>query len=231
MKRYAMAPLRALALALGLLALPGGQGFAQSAPTTPTPASTNDGMSDRKAERERIRHAREAYKAQRLQDETACYQRFAAQDCLQAVRSQARDAEARLRAREIELNDAERREKAAARSESIAEKQRAAASEASPTSLVPQAQLRKPPASRPAEAVQAQREHGAAMRAQQQRERAQKQSQEHATQAAQSAEKAAQARARHAQTLQAAEERRARVEKAQQGRRPVAPLPDRAAGQ
>ena len=64
----------------------------------------------------------------------------------------------------------------------------------------------------------------------QQRIKVQKQAQEQAARTSGNAERAAEARARHAQTLQAAQERRDRVEKsraeaAAQGRVPAAPLP------
>ena len=43
--------------------------------------------------------------------EAACYQKFAVEDCLSKLRSQAREQEKPLRERELRLNDAERREK------------------------------------------------------------------------------------------------------------------------
>ena len=50
---------------------------------------------ERKAEHDRIRSEREAIKARRQQDESACYQRFSVEDCLRSVRSGVREAEAR----------------------------------------------------------------------------------------------------------------------------------------
>lgn len=182
----------------------------------------------RKAEHDRIRHEREIIKAKRQQDESACYQRFSVEDCLRTVRAGVRDAEARLRAQEIELNDAERKEKAAERLQSIEEKQGAVPSRPAEGSSAASAVLRKP--SQDPQGLKSQRDHEAEQRAQQQRSKVQKQAQEQAARTSGNADRAAEARARHAQTLQAAEERRARVEKsrseaAAQGRLPAAPLP------
>ena len=88
--------------------------------------------------------------------------------------------------------------------------------------------VRKP--SQDPQGLKSQRDHEAELRAQQQRIKVQKQAQEQAARTSGNAERAAEARARHAQTLQAAQERRDRVEKsraeaAAQGRVPAAPLP------
>jgi hypothetical protein len=189
---------------------------------------TTAAAAHRKAEHERIRHERDAIKAQRVKDEAVCYQRFAVEDCLKAVRAQVRDAETRLRLQEIDLNDAERKEKAAERLKSIEEKQRPVPASAA-VGGGPDAVMRKPAAAHP-QASQAQRDHDAQLRAQEQRSKVQKQAQEQKSRAAESADRAAQARARHAETLKAAEEHRARMEKsradaAAQGRKPAAPLP------
>lgn len=210
-------------LALSLAALLAASAMAQAPVSSGEDAGKHPhaaAAAQRKAEHERIRHEREALKAQQVKEEAACYQRFAVEDCLRAVRARGRDAEGRLRTQEIMLNDAERKEKAADRLKAIEEKQRPAPAEAKG----PDAVVRKPPA------TQAQRDHDAALRAEQQRSRVQKQADEQARRAADSAERAAQARTRHAETLKAAEERRARVEKARadaaaQGRKPAAPLP------
>ena len=73
----------------------------------------------RKTERDRIAREREALTARRQQEEAVCYQRFAVEDCLRGVRAKARETHDRLRAQEIEINDAERREKAAERLRAI----------------------------------------------------------------------------------------------------------------
>lgn len=186
-------------------------------------------VAQRKAEHERIHRERDAVKAKRQRDEAACYQRFAVEDCLRGVRAGVREAEGRLRTQEIELNDAERREKAAERLKSIEEKQ-AGAAPARPSAggSSPDATLRKAP--HEPESMKSQRDQEALHRAQQQRSRVQQQAQEQAARSSGSAQRAAQARSRHEQALKAAEERRARVEKsraeaAAQGRKPAAPLP------
>lgn len=165
-------------------------------------------VEQRKAEHEQIRHARETLKAQQIKDEAACYQRFAVDDCLRAVRAKVRDAEARLRTQEILLNDAERKEKAADRLKAIEEKQRSLPDQPAQEKN-PRAVLRKSPSN------QVQRDQDAALRADKQRSRAQQQADELERRTADNAERAAQARTRHAEKLKAAEERRARVEKAQ----------------
>lgn len=219
-----MIQLRCAAMLAALLMLPSAPLWAQA-----PDVAQDSGLAaaQRKAGHERIRHEREALAAGRQKDEAACYQRFAVEDCLRGVRARAREADDRLRAQEVELNDAERREKAAERLRSIEERQKAV-----PAPL-PQGQkadgmVRKPPAD--PQAAKAQRDHDAELRAQQQRSRVQQQSSEQAQRAAANADRAAKARTRHAEALKAADERRARVEKSQadavaQGRKPAAPLP------
>lgn len=181
----------------------------------------------RKAEHERIRHEREALAAVRQKEEAACYKQFAVEDCLRSVRTKAREAGDRLRAQEVELNDAERREKAAERLRSIEEKQKAVPPPAA-RGQGTDATVRKTPAD-PA-STKAQRDHDAEQRALLQRSRVQQHDSEQAARAAVQADRAVQARIRHAETLKAAEERRARVEKSQadaaaKGHPPAAPLP------
>jgi len=190
-----------------------------------------------KAEHERIRHEREALRAKQLQDEAACYQRFAVEDCLRKVRAGVRDAELRLRAREIELNDAERKEKAAERRKAIEEKQQQAvppSGAASADGTTPPAVLRNggraAPPQAPTATDAAQRDREAAQRAQEQRARVQNQAREAAARTAATNERAAQAREQHERALKAAQERRKRVEKsraeaAARGHVPAAPLP------
>lgn len=208
-------------------------------PVAPVWAQAADGTQDsaqaaaaahRKAEHERIRHEREALAAVRQKEEAACYKQFAVEDCLRSVRTKAREAGDRLRAQEVELNDAERREKAAERLRSIEEKQKAVPPPAS-RGQGTDATVRQPPAD-PA-TTKAQRDHDAEQRALLQRSRVQQHDSEQAARAAVQADRAAQARIRHAETLKAAEERRARAEKskadaAAKGHPPAAPLPARA---
>lgn len=205
-------------------------------PVAPVWAQATDGAQDgaaaaaaahRKAEHERIRHEREALAAVRQKEEAACYKQFAVEDCLRSVRTKARETGDRLRAQEVELNDAERREKAAERLRSIEEKQKAVPPSTS-RGQGTDASVRKTPAD-PA-STKAQRDHDAEQRALSQRDRVQQHDNEQAARAATQADRAAQARVRHAEALKAADERRARVEKSQadaaaKGHPPAAPLP------
>ena len=54
--------------------------------------------------------------------EAACYARFAVNDCLRKVRARQRDARDVQRRKEIELKDAERKEKAQQKLERLTEK-------------------------------------------------------------------------------------------------------------
>lgn len=205
-------------------------------PVAPVGAQATDGTQDsalaaaaahRKAEHERIRREREALAAVRQKEEAACYKQFAVEDCLRSARTKARETGDRLRAQEVELNDAERREKAAERLRSIEEKQKAVPPPAA-RGQGTDATVRKTPAA-PA-STKAQRDHEAEQRAQLQRNRVQQHDSEQAARAAIQADRAAQARVRHAETLKAVDERRARVEKSQadaaaKGHPPAAPLP------
>lgn len=211
-----------------------------SAPSASESSRSESGKSEaaaasahRQAEHDRIRHERDAIRARKLQDEAACYQRFAVEDCLRGVRAGARDAEGRLRTQEIELNDAERKEKAEERLRSIEDKQRSAPAPSTEARGDPDAVLRNgSSAPQSGAGGMAQRDQEAAARAKEQRDRVNKQTQEQAARTSTSVQRAAEARARHAQALQAAQERRARAEKnkadaAAQGHKPAAPLPTR----
>ena len=64
-------------------------------------------------EHARIAADREQTQARGVQLETACYQRFAVNDCLAKVRGEKREVLADLRRQEIALNDAARKRRAA----------------------------------------------------------------------------------------------------------------------
>lgn len=186
----------------------------------------------RKAGRERIRNEREAVAATRHQEEAACYQRFAVEDCLREVRATAQRAEGRLRTQELELNDAERRQKATDRLRAIDEKKKTLpnAPHAGKRSegAVREARgiaARKVPAD--PQSVKAQRDQEAAQRAQEQRQRLQTHTSRQAGRAAANAANASKARERQARTLKAADERRARVK--QSSADTAAPVRQRAA--
>jgi hypothetical protein len=211
----------------GLVCLIAGPAMAQPAASAPPEHRQSAAQAERQAERERIHQERQRIAAIQKRDETACYRRFAVEDCLKDARTQARNAELQLRARELRLNDAERREKAAERLRSIEEKQRL-----SPDRSQPQGSARgaERPASASVEELRTQHQREAQQRAQLQRTREQSGAENKAQRAAQSAERAAAARARHADNVKAAQERRERVQKMQAesaaaGRKPAASLP------
>jgi hypothetical protein len=190
----------------------------------PESAERKAAHAHRAAERTHIQEERKAIATRRLAAETECYKLFAVEDCLRQERNRAREAEAGLRKREMQINDAERKEKATERRRSIAEKQSAqpgppgaeqevkagVRGQPSHTTRLPRTP-RTPTVPTPAPDVH-----------QREAERAQR--------AAETSQRAARARDRHAEELKTAQERRARVERdkaaaAAAGRKPAAPLP------
>jgi hypothetical protein len=200
--------------------------MAQPLESAPPEGRHSAAQAQRLAERERIQQERQAIMVTRKHDETACYRRFAVEDCLRDVRTQVRNAEVRLRARELQINDAERKEKAAERLRSIEEKQRVAPDRSQPQGAARAAG--RSPAS--VEDMRTQHQREAQQRAQQQRSRQDSSAANKEQRATQSAERAAAARARHAENVKSAQERRERQQKMQAesaaaGRKPAAPLP------
>ena len=103
--------------------------LAQPAPVAPLPeedaaraAALQHRKEQRDAERHDIEQQRRALAERQKPLEAACYQKFAVEDCLSKLRSQAREQEKPLRERELRLNDAERREKTEERLRSIDQK-------------------------------------------------------------------------------------------------------------
>ena len=78
----------------------------------------------RDRERAEIEQARQTIEARRKEAETACWQRFAVENCLRDARQTAREQELPLRQREQELKQQERQEKADARLRQIEQKKR-----------------------------------------------------------------------------------------------------------
>lgn len=180
----------------------------------------------RKAERAGIDQERKAIAERQLGADKECYKLFAVEDCLRTSRNRTREAEAGLRKREMQINDAERKEKAADRRRSIAEKQSA---QPGPPGEVPEVGIGvrgQPHVQTPRTPRTPKTPVVPTPRAQdiQQREA------ERAQRAAEAAQRAGRARERHAEELKAAEARRARVARDQaaaaaSGRKPAAPLP------
>lgn len=65
----------------------------------------------RDRERAEIEQARQTIEARRKEAETACWQRFAVENCLRDARQTAREQELPLRQRELELKQQERQER------------------------------------------------------------------------------------------------------------------------
>lgn len=211
----------------GLVFLIAGHAMAQSAQPASPPQLHSAAQAQRQAERDHILQERQAIAATRKREETACYRRFAVEDCLRDVRTQGRRAELQLRGRELQLNDAERKERAAERLRSIEENQRVA-----PDRSQPQVSARGEGRSAPASVANLRTQHqrDAQQRAEQQRARQQSSAENQAQRARENAERAATARARHAENVKSAQERRERLQKTQAesaaaGRKPAAPLP------
>lgn len=76
----------------------------------------------RDAERAEIERERHAMAQRKPSQEAVCYQRFAVEDCLAKLRAADREEEKKLRARELRINEEERREKSAERLRSIEQK-------------------------------------------------------------------------------------------------------------
>jgi hypothetical protein len=95
-------------------------------------------------ERTRIAAERQVLLERFAQEERDCQQRFAVTTCLDDVRSRRRAALAPLRARELQLDDAERQQRAADRRAAIEAKQKAQAARPPPTPA-PEVRLRPPP--------------------------------------------------------------------------------------
>lgn len=194
--------------------------FALSLATACTLAQAADIAAQRAQERSAIAQQRAAITQQQAHNEAVCHQRFAVEDCLIDVRRQARTALAPLQARELELNQQERQERAAQRLRAIEAKQ---AHTPPPAPL--QTHTRKPaPDAAAVEQQENARAAEAAVRANQQRQRQAAHAQERQTRQAQDAQRGQQAQQEWADKQRRAEERRARAQqqaKPQQGQ----PLP------
>ena len=166
----------------------------------------------RAQEREQLRAQREAIGAALQHGEAACYQRFAVEDCLKRERRSARQATAPLVQREVALDEAERRERAALRMGDLAERQQ---TQPLP-GLAGPARVRNPGAV--PDVLEQERAYEAQERAQRLQERQQRHAAERPDQIAQRAAAAEKARQRLEDKRQAAERRRDRALQAQQQR-------------
>lgn len=122
-----------------------------------------------------IAQQRQQIEARQQEAEKACWQRFAVEDCLRNVRAQAREQDNVLRARELQINNEERQEKAAERLRAIEQKKREKQANAPVNSSVrsqPVAVPQAPSPQQPAAKTQAEIEQAEAQRAQAAQERA-----------------------------------------------------------
>lgn len=74
---------------------------------------------DMAAERERLTQERSAVDAKFKTEQTACYQRFAVEDCLRKIRRERRTADDSIKRQEADLNDIERKARGAAQLERL----------------------------------------------------------------------------------------------------------------
>ncbi|APW37310.1 hypothetical protein RD110_08980 [Rhodoferax koreense] len=88
------------------------------------PSKPLAGGLDVAAERSRISAERQQVEARFKAEETACYQKFAVNDCINASRVVRREKLADLRRQEISLNDAERKRKGAEQIQRMEDKQK-----------------------------------------------------------------------------------------------------------
>ena len=119
-----MKPKFSMLLSTALLVGAGAAAHAAAAAGVAAPKSPVGDAQSRETERQAIRNAREALEQRRVQEESACYQKFVVDSCLREVRARTRTEDTALREREVELNDADRRDKAASRLQSIEAKKR-----------------------------------------------------------------------------------------------------------
>lgn len=231
-----------LAVALSLNA---GMAAAQTAPATAKEmqqaAAKKAVQAERDAQLARIVAERAAIQQRRSQQEALCYQRFAVEDCLREVRTQARTEDNALRKQEQEIQAIERQEKTAERlrtiEEKIEEKNRQMPALAPVDGKIRAPRQAPLPKASPADGptpqdlvdVQAQR-------AQQARERAQDLSERQKAHAAEQSRKQAgedarrsAARARYEQKQRQAQQHRQRAAAAQDQKAKAAPLPSPAA--
>lgn len=229
---------------LWVLLVCAGSGHAQpeSAPAALQHNAAPDAAAGAAQERARIQQERQAIDRALQQAQTACYQRFAVEDCLQKARRTARQADASLRQRETALAAAERRERAAQRLATIAEHQKSPPAPVPSVSAVPgaaplgpanpgrQVQARVPQPTEKDTAQQSrERQAQARVRARQQQQKSTAHQAGQAEAMAAHAANAAKARQLQEEKRAAAAKRKARVlqsqaDNAAAGRKPAAPL-------
>ena len=190
-------------------------------------------LKEHEAERTEIVRQRALIEQQRVAEDKLCYQKFSVEGCLADAREKARQKDVPLRARELELNDIERKERAATKLKDIEDKKAKNAAvpmksqkreDVGKNLPSPTGVGAKPPVDE--QAVQAQRQSEAQQRASKQADyqRRHDQSRAHTDQGR--AEREAKARAAHEAKLKEAADHKARaLKQAQERGKTSAPLP------
>lgn len=182
------------------------------------------------AERRRLAAGHARVDSEFKAEEKACYGKFGVNDCLSAARAKRRLATADLRRQEVSINDAERRRKAAGRQSTLdarvaAERQRQQAEQVERAAQGREREVRaEEKAARAAQAASAAAapSKAAAHAAQVERRKA-----EHDAAQAKLARDAQRKQAQHEERLEAAQERREKLDKrlAERKKPPAQPLP------
>lgn len=94
-------------------------------------------LADDAAERQRIAAERQAIASRFAAEEADCHRRFVVTSCVDAARARQREALNLLRHQELLLDDAERKQRAAARLDAIEARRAAAASQPAPAPVPP----------------------------------------------------------------------------------------------
>lgn len=188
----------------------------------------------REAQQHDIAQKRAVIVKQQAEAEARCYQKFAVEGCLEEARRVAREQDAPLRALELQIKEAERREKAADRLQAIEEKKAEKAAtpmksqQREPKDARSAPQPTGPGAQPPVDeaAAQALRQSEAQQRAARQADYVRRHNEEVSRRQAENAQRSAKARADHDAKLKAAAQRKAKAEQAAKQRTKTAsPLP------
>lgn len=226
---FAFSPLVTAFLALSVM---GAQAQPAAGPLPAEPQARAAALQERQAlrdaERRSLESKRQAQAAELQKKEQACYRKFAVESCLTDAREQARAAESELRERELQLNDAERREKSAGRLHSIEQKlnEPRKPQPMQGASRQPLSEPQPPTKRTPDDVVQdrALNAAQAQQRAQEQRERVDSKQRQAAERSQSEAERRAEAQRQAAERAAESAKRRERRDEAVAGRK-GAPLP------
>lgn len=209
------------------------QGEGQQAQKAAVQQQREQLLKEHEAERAEIVRQRALIEQQHVAEDKLCYQKFSVEGCLADAREKARLKDVPLRARELEINDIERKEKAATKLKGIEEKKAENAAvpmkskkrdEAGKNAPSPAGVGAKPPVDE--QAVQAQRQSEAQQRASRQADYQRRHEESRAKADQGRAEREAKAREAHEAKLKEAADHKARaLKQAQERGKTSAPLP------